>query len=266
MSSFIAAMDHSGGSTNKTLERYGLHDFDEDQKFDLIHAMRMRIVNSPAFNSNNIWAAILFKDTVDRGMVPLLLKKEIASFLKIDSGILFNGMLKQFDVHSMIKFAKDSNCVGTKMRSLIHFKESIPALLKEQFDLASIIFKNGLIPIVEPEVPINHSNKKELEAILFQELQKCLSEFDGKCILKLTPPEQPNLYQEFTEYHKVAKVVFLSGGYSTDEACRRLQAHSKVSASFSRALTEGLNFDMSDDVFNALLSSHIKMIERVSSQ
>ena len=169
MSKFIAAMDHSGGSTGGVLERYG-QQYTEETKMDLVHEMRMGMVNSPDFTSDNIWAAILYQDTVKRDMVPLLKQKNIETFLKIDSGCEEDGTLKQFPLDEMIKFARERGCYGTKMRSIVKTPEVLNAVLDQQFDLAEKIYAKDLIPIVEPEIPIEHEHKQGLEIALFLSL------------------------------------------------------------------------------------------------
>ena len=260
---FIAAMDHSGGSTGGVLERYG-QAYTEEDKMEKVHAMRLRMVNSPDFNDKNIWGAILYQDTVTRGMVNVLDEKGIDTFLKIDSGCDADGTLKQFPVKQMLEFATNGigpRIYGTKMRSIVHGTGMIHPVLKQQFTLARTICDYGLVPIIEPEVPIDHPIKGEVEDALMYHLQEFLDEFPGKCILKLTPPEVPNLYHNLTVFPNVEKVVFLSGGYATQEACRRLSMNSDITASFSRALSEGLNYNLTDAEFNAKISQNIKMIK-----
>jgi fructose-bisphosphate aldolase class I len=260
---FIAAMDHSGGSTGGVLERYG-QAYTEDNKMEKVHAMRLRMVNSPDFNDKNIWGAILYQDTVTRGMVNILDEKGIDTFLKIDSGCDADGTLKQFPVKQMLEWATNGigpRIYGTKMRSIVHGTGMIHPVLKQQFTLARTICDYGLVPIIEPEVPIDHPIKGEVEDALMYHLQEFLDEFPGKCILKLTPPEVPNLYHNLTVFPNVEKVVFLSGGYATQEACRRLSMNSDITASFSRALSEGLNYNLTDAEFNAKISQNIKMIK-----
>ena len=266
MSRFIAAMDHSGGSTGGVLERYG-QEYTEENKMEKVHAMRLRMVNSPDFNDSNIWGAILYQDTVTRGMVNILDEKGIDTFLKIDSGCDEDGTLKQFPVKQMLEWATNGigpKIYGTKMRSIVHGTGMVHPVLKQQFTLARTIWEHGLVPIIEPEVPIDHPIKGEVEDALMFHLQEFLDEFTGKCILKLTPPEMPNLYHNLTVFPNVERVVFLSGGYSTAEACNRLGLNENVSASFSRALSEGLRYDLTDDEFNATISNNIKMITEAS--
>ena len=264
---FIAAMDHSGGSTGGVLERYG-QTYTEEDKMEKVHAMRLRMVNSPDFNDSNIWGAILYQDTVTRGMVNILDEKGIDTFLKIDSGCDADGTLKQFPVKQMLEWATNGigpKIYGTKMRSIVHGVGMIHPVLKQQFTLARTIWDYGLVPIIEPEVPIDHPIKEEVEDALMYHLQEFLDEFPGKCILKLTPPEVPNLYHNLTVFSNVERVVFLSGGYSTAEACNKLGLNDNVTASFSRALSEGLRYDLTDEEFNATISSNIKKITEASA-
>ena len=264
---FIAAMDHSGGSTGGVLERYG-REYTEDNKMERVHEMRMRMVNSPDFNDSNIWAAILYQDTVTRGMVNVLDEKGIDTFLKIDSGCDEDGTLKQFPVKQMLEWATNGigpKIYGTKMRSIVKGVGMVHPVLKQQFTLARTIWDYGLVPIIEPEVPIDNPIKAKVESALMFHLQEFLDEYPGKCILKLTPPEVPNLYHNLTVFPNVERVVFLSGGYATQEACRRLSANADVTASFSRALSEGLNYSLTDAEFDAKIKNNIKQITEACS-
>ena len=266
MSRFIAAMDHSGGSTGGVLERYG-REYTEDNKMERVHEMRLRMVGSPAFNDKNIWAAILYQDTVTRGMVNILDEMGIDSFLKIDSGCNEDGTLKQFPVKQMLEWATNGvgpKIYGTKMRSIVKSVDMVDAVLKQQFTIAQTISEYGLVPIIEPEVPIDHPEKEEIEETLMSLLEVYLHSKDFRVILKLTPPETPNLYHNLTVKHNVERVVFLSGGYSTNQACNMLGLNDNVSASFSRALSEGLRYDLTDDEFDATISSNIKQITEAS--
>ena len=263
MSKFIAAMDHSGGSTGGVLDRYGC-EYTEENKMDLVHEMRLRMINSPDFTSNNIWAAILYKDSVERGAVDVLGSKGIEAILKVDSGCHMNGLLKDFPVDDMIDYALAKGCTGTKMRSIVKNTQILNAILDQQFELATVIYAAGLMPIVEPEVPIDHEMKIMLEEMLARGIQDRLDKFDGKCILKLTLPETPNLYLKLSQHEKVHKVVGLSGGYSTVEACNKLALQENVTASFSRALSEGLFASQSDEDFNNRISENIKAITKAS--
>ena len=260
MIKFIAAMDHSGGSTGGVLERYG-REFTEENKMERVHEMRLRMVNSPAFNSTNIASAILYKDTVDRGMVPVLRKKGISTFLKIDSGCEEDGTLKPFSVSSMCQFARGHKIIGTKMRSIIKTADVLEEVVRQQFTLAQAIAYEGLIPIVEPEIPIDHPDKAQLEEQLKKELVKHLSLFDKSLILKLTIPEAQSHYSPLLMYNNVAKLVGLSGGYTTLEACNRLSKQSGMTASFSRALSEGLFYEQSKNAFDSKVAGNIMMIK-----
>jgi len=257
---FIAAMDHSGGSTGGVLERYN-QEFTEENKMDLVHEMRLRMYNSPHFNSNNIWAAILYKDTVERGMVPLLKKKGIEAFLKIDSGCTEDGMLHDFDIVEMLDLALYNDCIGTKMRSIVKTDTIMKPIIRQQITLANIIIERGLLPIVEPEVPIDHQDKNDIENALLDYLKEKLDDLNGQCILKLTIPTMQNLYYELTYHPNVYKVVGLSGGYTTAEACSRLSLNTNMTASFSRALSEKLYAGQSDSQFNAQMKDNIRMIK-----
>ena len=264
MSRFIAAMDHSGGSTGGVLERYG-EEFTEENKMDKVHQMRLRMVNSPLFTSDNIWAAILYTDTIDRGMVDVLESKGIKAICKIDSGCEDNGMLKAFDLYGMIDYTLHNKCYGTKMRSIIKDQDDLNNIVLQQLAYAELISSKGLMPIVEPEIPIDHPDKKYLEQALLHELGEQLDVFNGKCILKLTLPEVPNLYRPLMEHSAVEKVVGLSGGYTTKQACRRLVVNNDMTASFSRALSEGLLKDMDEETFNNTIGQNIIMIKTASN-
>jgi len=272
MSKFIAAMDHSGGSTGGVLERYGISEWNDgagnespSEKMRLVHDMRLRMVNSPLFTSKNIWAAILYKDTVDRGMVNTLDEKRINAILKIDSGCNEDGTLKDFDVEGMGAYAQSAGCMGTKMRSIVKSMDVLQPIINQQFELAEIISKTGLVPIVEPEIPIDHPNKAELEEALLKALNARLNYFKGKCILKLTLPEEPNLYWELLMHQRVHKIVGLSGGYTTEEACRKLSQQDDMIASFSRALSEGLFVHQTEEEFNTAIGNNINMIVKASN-
>ena len=264
MSRFIAAMDHSGGSTGGVLKRYG-QAYTEEDKMDKVHDMRLRMVSSPDFTNESIWAAILYRDTVDRGMVPILKQKGIQPYLKIDSGCADDGTLKDFDTNEILTYAVAKGCVGTKMRSIVKTQEIVDSVLDQQFELAKEIYGWELMPIVEPEVPIEHEHKQGLEIALLHGLKKRLDEFNGKCILKLTLPEQPNMYQSFIEHSSVHAVVGLSGGYDTQEACRRLAQNKNMTASFSRALSEGLFHHQTDVEFDMTMTMNIKDIVEAST-
>jgi|TARA_R110000851_G_scaffold22493_2_gene66481 fructose-bisphosphate aldolase class I len=261
MSKFIAAMDHSGGSTGGVLERYG-QEYTEADKMDKVHAMRMRMISTPSFNSKNIWASILYKDSVDRGLAVILNAKDIQPYLKIDSGCNEDGTLKQFPVKQMIEYAIKHECRGTKMRSIIKDESMIVPVLLQQFALARVIHSNKLMPIIEPEIPIDHPKKRSLEIMLKEQLANYLATYDGECILKLTLPDIKDLYLELTTYKQCHSIVGLSGGYSTEEACKRLSNNPCMSASFSRALSEGLFANQTEAEFENRIGENISLIKR----
>ena len=263
MNRFIAAMDHSGGSTGGVLDRYGVA-WNEENKMDLVNDMRLRMIRSPDFNSDNIWAMIFYKDSVDRGLADIANEKGIKPILKIDSGVTELGMLKDFDLRGMINFAKDHNCWGTKMRSIVHDQFSSWRIVEQQFELAQDICDAGLIPIIEPEIPIDHPQKRDIELFLREDLRKGLKNITGDVILKLTIPDNPTVYDVLHEYSSLYRLVGLSGGYSTQEACRKLSYVTNMSASFSRGLSEGLFAHQSDEEFDKKISENIKMIKNAS--
>jgi len=269
LSKFIAAMDNSGGSAGGVLDAYGV-EWNDANKIDLVHEFRMRMIAAPAFNSNNIWAAIVYRANVERGIVEALNAKGVQVFLKIDQGVKSDGTLQLFDVGEAVNYAVRNNCVGTKMRSVINPVDyqtaitNIKQIVEQQFTIAKFISDKGLMPIVEPEINIHHSNKRTLEYMLREELKHHLDQYTGKCILKLTLPEEENYYSDLLEYDAVEKIVALSGGYTTDEACQRLSQQKNMSASFSRATSEGLTYNLTDAEFDAKLEQNIAKIKAAS--
>ena len=267
MGRFIAALDQSGGSTPKTLDRYGV-DYTESNMMDKIHDMRTRMLDSPAFNDSNISGAILFKDSVTRGMVNKLDEMGIDSYLKIDNGPCQDGTMKQFPVKQTMEWATNGwgkPITGTKMRSVVKRVDLVELVLKQQFSIARTVSEYGLVPIIEPEVEIDNENKEAIEQELYDQLEFMLHQGqDWPCILKLTPPEVPNLYHNLTVNYNVEKIVFLSGGYELNEACNKLGLNDSVSASFSRALTEGLKYSLTNDEFNGIMEHNINMIAEAS--
>lgn len=274
---FIAALDQSGGSTPKALGLYGVTEdqwTNEDEMFDLVHEMRTRIIKSPAFD-NRILGAILFEQTMDREIdgVPtgqyLWEEKGIVPFLKTDKGLAEkeNGVqiMKPFpDLDSVLERAVDKGIFGTKMRSFIAEanEEGIKAVVDQQFEWAKQILGHGLVPIVEPEVDINAADKEQAEEILVAELLKHLDELpeDQKVMIKVTIPSKDNVYTPLVEHPKCMRVVALSGGYPREEANERLSRQKGMIASFSRALTEGLTAQQSDDEFDATMSESVQGI------
>lgn len=274
---FVAALDQSGGSTPKALAAYGIQEdaySNEDEMFDLVHELRTRIVTSPAFSSDKILGAILFEQTMDRkveGKDPgdYLADKGIVPFLKVDKGLAEkeNGvqMMKPMpELDELLRRANERNMFGTKMRSVIHEpnEEGIKAVVDQQFEVAKQIIDAGLVPIVEPEVDINSSDKEKCEEILNQEILKHVNELseDENIMLKLTIPTKVNLYKELIEHPRVVRFVALSGGYSREEANEKLKENDGMLASFSRALVSELNVDQTDEEFNKTLQEAVDSI------
>jgi len=279
---FIAALDQSGGSTPKALMLYGIPKesySSDDEMFDLVHKMRTRIITSPSFSSDKVIAAILFEMTMDRTIEGfptadfLWQKKGIVPFLKIDKGLeeSSNGIRLMKDIPNLeetLSKAVSKHIFGTKMRSVIEkaTESGIKEVVAQQFELALKILKAGLIPIIEPEVDIHCPEKEKAEGILRNELKENLKKIpEGNTVMfKLTIPTRENLYEEFTKNEKVLRVVALSGGYSRLEANTLLAKNKGVIASFSRALTEGLNNDMSDSEFDKALAASVLSIYNAS--
>lgn len=280
---FIAALDQSGGSTPKALLHYGVAEntyANEEEMFDLVHQMRTRIITSPAFDSEYILGAILFEQTMDskiEGMYTadyLAEKKGIVPFLKIDKGLaeLTNGvqLMKPItDLDDILRRAKERHIFGTKMRSVIKEAnpESIKAVVDQQFEIGKQIIAAGLVPIIEPEVDINSPDKEQSEAILKQELLKHLHNLkeDENVMLKLSIPTVANTYKELTTHSRVVRVVALSGGYSREEANQKLKENDNIIASFSRALSEELNVNQSEEEFNNTLKETVTSIYEAST-
>ncbi|MEM1235684.1 MAG: fructose bisphosphate aldolase [Pseudomonadota bacterium] len=279
---FIAALDQSGGSTPKALRLYGIEEDayeGEDQMYDLIHAMRTRIVDAPAFNGEKVVGAILFEKTMDRQMngtpsaAYLWETQGVVPFLKVDKGLEAeeNGvqLMKPIpDLDALCERAVANGVFGTKMRSVISAanEAGIKANVAQQFDYGMQIAAHGLVPILEPEVTISIDDKAEAEAMLLAAIEAKLDELpEGREImLKLTLPETANHYKPLIDHPKVMSVVALSGGYSRAEANQRLSENNGMIASFSRALTEGLSAQQTDDAFNGTISDTIDSIYHAS--
>lgn len=279
---FVAALDQSGGSTPKALKLYGIDENaykNDDQMFDLIHQMRCRIIQSPAFNGNKVIGAILFENTMDREVAGksaadfLWDERRIVPFLKVDKGLADenNGvqlMKPMPDLESLLERATAAGIFGTKMRSVINRADNkgIEEIVSQQFEIGQTILGYGLVPIIEPEVNIKIEDKAEAEEILLANLIKHLDELQGeqKVMLKLTLPEKANLYSPAIDHAKVMRVVALSGGYTREESNLRLRSNLGMTASFSRALTEGLSAQQSDEIFNNTLSQTINDIYEAS--
>ena len=279
---FIAALDQSGGSTPKALSLYGIREnawSSEQQMMDLVHAMRTRIVSSPAFDGRRILGAILFEATMDREFEGrpaadyLWQVKQVVPFLKVDKGLDAESdgvqlMKPMPDLDTLLARARAKGIFGTKMRSVI--KQANPTRIKavvdQQFRVGMQIVAAGLVPIIEPEVDIKCPNKAKAEEILKSELLTHLDALpeSATVMLKLTLPEVDDLYAECIAHPRVLRVVALSGGYSRDEANTRLARQHGMVASFSRALTEGLTAQQTDQEFNAALDTAIEGIFQAS--
>jgi fructose-bisphosphate aldolase class I len=279
---FIAALDQSGGSTPKALKLYGIAESEysgDAQMMDLIHAMRARIITSPSFNGDRILAAILFENTMDREIegrptAEYLWKvKRVVPILKVDKGLEAeaNGvqlMKAMPDLDKLLVRAKAKGVFGTKMRSVIKQADpaGIRAIVDQQFAIGKQIIAAGLVPIIEPEVDIKCPDKAAAEDLLKKEILAQLDQLpEGQLVmLKLTLPEQDNLYAECIAHSRVLRVVALSGGYSREEANRRLARQHDMVASFSRALTEGLTAQQTEAQFDAALDAAIESIYQAS--
>ena len=279
---FIAALDQSGGSTPAALRLYGIPDTaytGEAEMFRLMHEMRVRIMTSPAFTGAQVLAAILFENTMDghadcRPAPAFLWERGVVPFLKVDKGLEAEKdgvslMRPMPELVALLARAVALGIFGTKMRSTINLpsQDGIAAVVKQQFEVAAQIAGQGLMPIIEPEVLIKSPDKAGAEAILRAQILKQLDVLpDGRQVmLKLTIPTAADFYRELTQHEKVARVVALSGGYARTDACRRLAANHGMIASFSRALTEGLQHSMSDTAFDAALASSIAEIYQAST-
>ena len=271
---FIAALDQSGGSTPKALGLYGVQEgawSSEAEMFDLVHAMRTRIMTSPAFSGERILGAILFENTMNRQVegrgaaAHLWEAKQVVPFLKVDKGLAEEGdgvqlMKPMPTLEDLLEQGKAKGVFGTKMRSVIKQanEAGINAVVAQQFDTAKRILAAGLTPIVEPEVDIHCPEKGHAETLLKTAMLKQLDALNNDpVILKLTLPEVDNFYAECIAHPQVLRVAALSGGYSRKESNARLRRQSGMTASFSRALTEGLKQQQTDAEFNGLLDASI---------
>ena len=279
---FIAALDQSGGSTPKALKLYGVAEdaySNDEEMFAAIHAMRARIIKSPAFTGEKVIGAILFERTMDGEIdgIPtadyLWDKRGIVPFLKVDQGLMdeANGvqlMKPMTGLDALLKRAVAKNIFGTKMRSVINAadKDGIEAIVAQQFEVGRQILDHGLMPIIEPEVNIKIADKSEAEALLLAAIKRHLDSAPAgqQIMLKLSLPTVAKLYKPLVDDPRIMRVVALSGGYSLDEANRLLSANDGVIASFSRALTEGLSHGQTDADFDATLAATIDSIFQAS--
>jgi fructose-bisphosphate aldolase class I len=264
------------------LKLYGVDESaysNNEEMFELVHAMRARIMMSPEFNSDYILGAILFENTLDRQVdgkstTAYLCAKDILPFLKVDSGLAevesdVQLMKPMPGLDGLLAKAVEHKVFGTKMRSVIKGAnaQGIKKVVAQQFEIAKKIIGYGLVPIIEPEVDINISDKQQAEVILKQELLAGLAGLaaSDKVIFKLTLPEQDNFYKELMDDVHTLRIVALSGGYSRQKANEMLSRNTGVIASFSRALTEGLSADQTEAEFNKTLGESIKAIAAASA-
>jgi fructose-bisphosphate aldolase class I len=279
---FFAALDQSGGSTPKALAEYGIGQDSyksEDEMFDLVHAMRTRVLTNPAFDGNRVLAAILFEQTMDRSVegVPtakyLWSVKNVVPFLKVDKGLAAEQdgvqLMKPIDtLDELLERANRNEIFGTKMRSVINdaSEAGVEAIVYQQFDYAERIRAAGLVPILEPEVSIKSPHKEYAETLLCDAIARHLESLpaDARIMLKVTIPTKPGLYGDLAADPRVLRIVALSGGYSRDKACELLKQDSTLIASFSRALLEGLTAEQSDEEFGATLESSVAEIYQAS--
>uniref|UniRef100_UPI00387F432D fructose bisphosphate aldolase n=1 Tax=Photobacterium leiognathi TaxID=553611 RepID=UPI00387F432D len=279
---FIAALDQSGGSTPKALKAYGINESDynnDEQMYDLVHAMRSRIITSPVFTSDRIIGAILFENTLDREIEGkptsqyLWEEKGIVPFLKVDKGLedKANGvqlMKPMPELDQLLTKAKTKDVFGTKMRSVIWDanEQGIRDVVAQQILFAQQIINAGLVPIIEPEVSIDSPEKAQVEIILNRELMSQLDNLHSNhyVMLKLTLPEQPNLYADTISHPNVIRVVALSGGFPLMKACEKLAENDGIIASFSRVLTDDLYADQPQSEFDAALAETIDPIYQAS--
>ncbi len=279
---FIAALDQSGGSTPKALRLYGIDESaynGDEEMFNLVHQMRTRIITSNAFSGERVLGAILFENTLDREIegIPsahyLWQKKRVVPFLKVDKGLAdeANGVQVMKPIPGLAELLAKANAqdvFGTKMRSVIKMAnhQGIKDVVEQQFEVGKQIIAAGLVPIIEPEVDINSPEKAEAEALLKVEIltQLNLLNEGQEVMLKLTLPNEANFYKELIDHPRVIKVVALSGGYSREEANEKLAQNKDMIASFSRALTEGISAQQSNDEFEDTLNTSIENIYQAS--
>ncbi len=279
---FIAALDQSGGSTPKALAAYGISEDQystEEEMFDLVHAMRTRIITSPSFTSDKVLGAILFEQTMDRDIegkeTPTYLwDKGVVPFVKIDKGLadLENGvqlMKPNPGLDELLARAKSKGVFGTKERSFIkeYNEKGIAEAVKQQFEIGKQVAAHGLVPMLEPEVSIQAEDKAKIEEFMLQEIYKNLEnnwEAGTPIMFKLTIPTEVNLYKELTQKPDVVRVVCLSGGYDAETANEKLAQNEGLIASFSRTFAAGLTADQTDEEFNAHMAKTIEGIYEAS--
>ena len=275
---FVAALDQSGGSTPKALSQYGIQEnawSNDEEMFTIVHQMRTRIITSPAFNGDRVIGAILFENTMNREIEGqptadyLWNVKRVVPFLKVDQGVTAEKdgvqlMKPMPTLGTLLEKAGAKRIFGTKMRSVIKqaHEAGINDVVRQQFEIGQQIISANLVPILEPEIDIHCPQKAKAEQLLKAAILKQLDDLPASqfVMLKLTLPEQDDFYADFVKHPRVVRVVALSGGYSQDEANKRLRKQHGVIASFSRALVEGLTAQQSDADFNAVLDKSIQSI------
>ena len=278
---FIAALDQSGGSTPKALAGYGVAQgawSNDEEMFGLIHAMRSRIIRSPAFGGGKVVGAILFERTMDgevggKPTPQALIEQGVVPFIKIDKGLEDESegvqlMKPNPGLDILLARAKGLGVFGTKERSVINLANAagIAAVVAQQFDVARQVLGAGMVPIIEPEVNIKSPERAAADRILLSEIVKQLGTVpDGQQVmLKLSIPAEAGLFDPLIDHPKVLRVVALSGGFSRADACRELAKNTGMIASFSRALLSDLRADMSDAEFDAALGQAIDEIYAAS--
>ncbi len=279
---FVAALDQSGGSTPKALRIYGVTEesySNEDEMFDAIHTMRSRIITSPAFTGDRIVGAILFEQTMDRQIDGrdtgdyLWAVKNVVPFLKVDKGLADEAdgaqvMKPIAGLDDLLTRALEKGMFGTKMRSVIKLANpaGVNAVVDQQFEIGQQILSAGLVPIIEPEIDIHSPEKAEAEGMMRDAILRQAEQLgDQQVMLKLTLPEEANFYSSLIQHPNILKVVALSGGYARDDANQRLAQNHGMIASFSRALTEGLSAQQTDEEFNSTLDQSIQSIYDAST-
>lgn len=279
---FIAALDQSGGSTPRALRAYGVAEDaykNEDEMFDLVHEMRTRIIKSPGFSSDKILAAILFEQTMNREIDGkktgdfLWEEKGIVPFIKVDKGLaeIKDGVQLMKDMpqlDELLKHSKELGMFGTKMRSVIkeNNEAGIEAIIAQQFEIGERIWNAGLVPILEPEVDIHSEDKAEIEKVMLEKINEHLKQIPEDMLLmfKITIPTEKDLYADLMRHPQVVRVVALSGGYTREDANKKLSENEGLIASFSRALAEGLSVEQSDDEFDETLAKSVDEIYQAS--
>ncbi len=279
---FVAALDQSGGSTPQALRLYGVRDSDyaDDEMFDLMHQFRSRIITSSAFTGDRVLAAILFEQTMQRQIdgVPtaayLWRRKNVVPFVKVDEGLAAQShgvrLMNPFTrLNELLRRAAEHGVFGTKMRSVIVHADadSIDAVVEQQFGYALQILDAGLVPIIEPEVDVDSADKAAAEQLLKATLQHRLTTVPRgqQVMLKLSIPTLDGFYTDLIAHPSVLRVVALSGGYSREEAVRRLARNPGLIASFSRALAEGLHREQTSEEFDQTLDSSLAAIYAAST-